>query len=158
MRHQAAGTMTCYPTQAHYPDTEPTSPCPIIIMPSARLGSDKYRFLSLWFESTRVRNREVPIPLFPFVRVCMYGCGRVCACEYVSVCMCLSVCVSMCTCACVDVCARVSMYLCVCVCARVYVYLCVCGRVCACEYVSVGMYLCACLCVCVLVWTCVQRL
>ena len=28
--------VSCYPTQSHYPDTEPTS---IVIMPSARLGS-----------------------------------------------------------------------------------------------------------------------
>ena len=42
--HQTAGTRTCYPTQSHYPDTEPTGPCPILIMPSARLGSDKYKF------------------------------------------------------------------------------------------------------------------
>ena len=30
---QAARTMTCYPTQSHYPDTEPTCPCSILIMP-----------------------------------------------------------------------------------------------------------------------------
>ena len=39
---QAAGTMTCYPSQSHYPDSEPVSSCPILIMPSARLGNDKY--------------------------------------------------------------------------------------------------------------------
>ena len=37
--HQAVGTMTCYPTQSHFPDTEPISPCTILIMPSDRLGS-----------------------------------------------------------------------------------------------------------------------
>ena len=31
-------------TQSYYPDTEPTSPCPILIVPSAWLGSDKYQF------------------------------------------------------------------------------------------------------------------
>ena len=40
LEHQAAGTMTCYPTQSLYPNTEQTSPCPILIMPSAGLGSD----------------------------------------------------------------------------------------------------------------------
>ena len=35
--------MTWYPTQSHYPDTEPTSSCPILIMPSAWLGSTEYR-------------------------------------------------------------------------------------------------------------------
>ena len=37
--------------QSHYPDTEPTSsPFPILIMPSAWLGSDEYQFLSHWFD------------------------------------------------------------------------------------------------------------
>ena len=38
---QADSTMT---TQSHYFNTEPTSPCPILVMPSAWLGSDKYNF------------------------------------------------------------------------------------------------------------------
>ena len=54
-------TMTCYPTQSHYPDTEPTSPCPILIMPSAWLGSDKYQFKSNWFDLTKIRKHEVRI-------------------------------------------------------------------------------------------------
>ena len=29
---------------SHYLDTGPTSPCPILTMPSARLGNDKYQF------------------------------------------------------------------------------------------------------------------
>ena len=43
---QVVGTMTCYPTQSHYPDTEPTCafPIPILIMLSTWLGSDKYQF------------------------------------------------------------------------------------------------------------------
>ena len=49
--HQAASTMTCYLTQLHYPDTESTSPFPIIIMLSTRLGSDKYQFYSHRFDS-----------------------------------------------------------------------------------------------------------
>ena len=40
--NQAISTITRHPTQSHYPDTEPTSPCPILIMLSAWLGSDKY--------------------------------------------------------------------------------------------------------------------
>ena len=35
-------------------DTEATSPCPILIMLSAWLGSDKYQPLSHWCDSTRV--------------------------------------------------------------------------------------------------------
>ena len=52
---------TSYSTQSHYPDTEPTSPCSILIMSSARLGSDKLQFLSHWFDSTSVRTRRVQI-------------------------------------------------------------------------------------------------
>ena len=44
--------MTWYPTRSHYPDTEPTSPCPILIMPSTWLGSDKYQFYKslIWLD------------------------------------------------------------------------------------------------------------
>ena len=42
--HQATGTISCYPTRSHYPDTVPTSPCPTLIMPSVKLGIDKYQF------------------------------------------------------------------------------------------------------------------
>ena len=38
-------TMNWYPTQSPYPDTDLTSLCPVWIMPSARLGSNKYQFL-----------------------------------------------------------------------------------------------------------------
>ena len=34
--------VTQYPTQSHYPATEPTSHCTIQLMLSAKLGSDKY--------------------------------------------------------------------------------------------------------------------
>ena len=44
LENQAAGTMTCYPTQSYHPDNEQTSPCHILIMSSARLGSDRYQF------------------------------------------------------------------------------------------------------------------
>ena len=40
--HQTTGTIACYPAQWHYPYTERPSPCPILIIPSTRLGSDKY--------------------------------------------------------------------------------------------------------------------
>ena len=42
---QATGTMTQYPTQSHYPDNVLSSPYPIILMLSARLGSDKYQVI-----------------------------------------------------------------------------------------------------------------
>ena len=38
---KTAGMKTQFPTRPHYPDTELTSPYPILVMPSARLGSDK---------------------------------------------------------------------------------------------------------------------
>ena len=44
LEHQAASTMNYYPTQPNYPGTEPTNPCPILMMPSVRLGSNKYQF------------------------------------------------------------------------------------------------------------------
>ena len=40
----ATGSITYYPTQSHYPDTERTNLCPILIMLSDRLGSNKYQF------------------------------------------------------------------------------------------------------------------
>ena len=40
-----AGTMSLYPTQPHYPDTELTTNCIILLMPRVKLGSDKHRFL-----------------------------------------------------------------------------------------------------------------
>ena len=53
--NQATSIMTWYPTQSHYPVTESTS-FPILIMPSACLGSDKYNFLSHWFDLTNGLN------------------------------------------------------------------------------------------------------
>ena len=44
LRDHASGIMTQYPTQSYYHDTELTSPRPILIMQSARLGSEKYQF------------------------------------------------------------------------------------------------------------------
>ena len=44
LEDQAVSTMLWYPTQSYFTDTEPASPCPILIMPSSWLGSDKYQF------------------------------------------------------------------------------------------------------------------
>ena len=46
--------MPQYPTQSPYPDTELFNPCPILLMPSAWQGSDKYKSLSHWFDSIMV--------------------------------------------------------------------------------------------------------
>ena len=42
--NQGTSTMTRFPTQSHYPDTDPTSHCPILIMQSTWVGSNKYNF------------------------------------------------------------------------------------------------------------------
>ena len=55
LRDQSTRTIMWYPTQSHYPDTEPMRRCPILIMLSAWLGSDKHGFLKHWFNSTRVK-------------------------------------------------------------------------------------------------------
>ena len=60
-------TMTWYPTQSHYPDSEPTSRCLILIMPIAQQGNDQYQFWSHWFDTTRVLTREVRIRWSPKV-------------------------------------------------------------------------------------------
>ena len=56
------GTMTQYPTQAHYPDTDVISPCRILLMPSTRLGSDKYQFYKTLFWLERKPNSGSPAP------------------------------------------------------------------------------------------------
>ena len=50
---QATSAMTWYPTQSHYPDIEPTSHCPLLIMQSIWLGIGKFQFKSLWIDSKR---------------------------------------------------------------------------------------------------------
>ena len=47
---QVASTMTCYPTQSHYPDIKLTRPCPLLLMLRASIGSNKYQFgkLLVW--------------------------------------------------------------------------------------------------------------
>ena len=44
LRDQTTTTMIWYPTQSHYPDTELTSPRPVLLMPNTKPGSDKYKF------------------------------------------------------------------------------------------------------------------
>ena len=41
---QAADTTPLYHIQSHYADISQTSPCPLLFIPSARLGSDMYQF------------------------------------------------------------------------------------------------------------------
>ena len=65
LEQQTTSTMTCYPTQLHYLYTEPISPCPILIMPSVRLGSDKYQVSTQpGFENckVRIRTRDFQVP------------------------------------------------------------------------------------------------
>ena len=51
--NQTTSTMNWYPTQSHCPDTEPTSPCPILTMQSNWFSSDRFKSCH-WFDSTRV--------------------------------------------------------------------------------------------------------
>ena len=46
------GTMTQFPTQSHYPDTERTNHCPLPVMPSTSLSSDIYQLCEslVWLE------------------------------------------------------------------------------------------------------------
>ena len=55
-------TVTKYPTQSHYSDSDPTNPCHILIMLIAWLGSDKYQLLSHCIESIQDSNPWVRIP------------------------------------------------------------------------------------------------
>ena len=80
--HEAAGTMTCYPTQSHFPDTESTSPCPILIIPSARLGatSRNLNVIGLTHHSSNPQGpdltREVLIPRFSAWKRTLYSFGQ----------------------------------------------------------------------------------
>ena len=56
--------------QSHYPETELTSPCPIILMQSSRLGRNKYQFYKslLWLDwelNSRSPAAEACVPLIP---------------------------------------------------------------------------------------------
>ena len=55
--YSAASIMTWDPNESRNLDTESTSPCHILIMPSSWVGSDKYQFLNHWFDPTRVWTR-----------------------------------------------------------------------------------------------------
>ena len=39
-----------------------TVSCCMLMMPGTRLGSDKYKLLSHWFDSTKVQTHDVRIP------------------------------------------------------------------------------------------------
>ena len=77
MVNQAASTMTWYPTQSFCPDSEPTSPCPMLIMPSTQLGSDKYQHLSHWFDSTwESEPTRFRFPGLPKREMALYSFGH----------------------------------------------------------------------------------
>ena len=61
--NQANNTMIWYPSQSHYPDTEPTSPCPILIMLSTWLGSYKYQFYKslVWLDHGFAHTHAIPV-------------------------------------------------------------------------------------------------
>ena len=75
VEHQAASTMTGYPTQLFFPDRERISPCPILIMPNDMLGSDKYQFLNHWLDSIRARFKPVTIGCIGLYRLAVKVSG-----------------------------------------------------------------------------------
>ena len=87
LRDQATITMTWYPTESHYPDTEPTSPCPILKLPSTRLGSYNYQLYKslLWlddgFEPTIYRAISIDSPTRPVIESCQWDKMKVDAFE-----------------------------------------------------------------------------
>ena len=69
-----------YPTQSHYPDTELTSYCLILIMPKARIGSNEYKLCKslVWVD-------QEPNSNFPHRNPALYRLGHhvwyyICAC------------------------------------------------------------------------------
>ena len=59
LRETTVGTIAQFPTQTHYPDTDQTKPCRILIRMSNTLGSDKYRFSS-WFDLVGIQTADIP--------------------------------------------------------------------------------------------------
>ena len=59
----ATSNSSWYLTQSNYPDTEPTSPCPALMMPSAWLVSDMYQFKSfIWLDQgLNLQGSDSPI-------------------------------------------------------------------------------------------------
>ena len=81
--YKAASTEHWYHTQSHYPDTEPTSPCPIRVIPNSRLGGGLYKWSKSWTNMC----------------LCKFVCIDVCV--NVLVCWCVY-CINLDSCVCVD--------------------------------------------------------
>ena len=62
LEDQAAKNMTWYHTQSHYPDTELSSYCLILLMQSTKLDSDKYKFSKplVWLDQESNSRRSRP--------------------------------------------------------------------------------------------------
>ena len=78
MGNHAFSTVTWYRTQSHYPYTEPTSPCSLLIRPNTWLESDKYQFYKplIWLNNLpQARTRVLPIrPLSQYPFWCALTC------------------------------------------------------------------------------------
>ena len=59
LSHWEISTTVQYATQSYYPDTKRTSPCFILLILSAWLGSDKYQVWNHWFDSTGSRTPDL---------------------------------------------------------------------------------------------------
>ena len=66
--NQATKLMTQYPTQSYYPDTELTSPRPILSMQNVRLGNNRYQL----YKSLHWLDREPKLPISHTRGPCAY--------------------------------------------------------------------------------------
>ena len=101
----AASTVIRYPAQSYYPDSEPTIPCPILMMHSAWLGNNKYAFFksSVWLDEGS--NQWIQILHSPNMGDRCSSPSTipsgVCVCICVYICLCIYVCWHVCMYPCV---------------------------------------------------------
>ena len=57
--NQTINTMTLYQTELHYPDTDTTSPCPILLLLNTWLEATCINSLSHWLDATRVQSHNL---------------------------------------------------------------------------------------------------
>ena len=75
--NQAISTMTWYPTHSHYPDIEPTSPRPILIMPSGRHYIHICTSTHIYSKTSLHRPTKGPILSSPFREVVGLGSFKI---------------------------------------------------------------------------------
>ena len=70
LEDQVTSTMTQYPMQSHYPDTELTSLCTTLVMPSSVLGSDRHKLYKslVWLDWNSNSRPSAPKSFAPSIR------------------------------------------------------------------------------------------